>query len=187
MLTPREFRAGAAGGPATPAPGAHHATWGRGGHSPLPTEGASPFTNGGKGLPGAGTSREAPAPPPSRSIFPVCCRSRCRSCDSRLNCSLCVRHFSSSSRTLLCTAQARTRGQGRAGGVHACTRVCGAGRPPTSTGEQRLIRPGVPPPRPDVGNRARREALPARRSQPTADRLGWHASPQPLGIRSVRR
>lgn len=70
-------------------------------------EWASPFMNCGKGLPDLGTSKEVPALPPSRSIFPACCRSRSRSCDSRLNCSLCVRHFSSSSRTLLCTAEAR--------------------------------------------------------------------------------
>lgn len=103
-----------------------HVTQGWGRHSPLPMEGASPFMNCGKGLPDAGTSKEAPALPPSRSILPACSRSLSRSCDSRRNCSLCVRHFSSSSRTLLCTAEARTRSQGWGG--HACmgvhTRVC---------------------------------------------------------------
>lgn len=120
----------------------HHMMQGRCSHSPLPMEGVSPFRNCGKGLPEAGRSKEAPALPPSRSIFPACRRSLSRSCDSRLNCSLCVRHFSSSSRTLLCTAEARTHGQGCAVGgtcmhacahsVHACSRVCGGELPPIS-------------------------------------------------------
>lgn len=102
---------------------------GRSRYLPLPMEGASPFMNLGKCLLGdPGTSREATELPPSRSILPACCRNCSRSRDSRLNCSLCVRHFSSSSRTLHCAAEAQTLGQQvtlAAGDPCVCTRVCG--------------------------------------------------------------
>lgn len=84
-----------------------------------------------KGLPGArGTSSKATELLPSRSILPACCRNFSRSRDNRLNCSLCTRHFSSSSRTLDCTAEAEqwsTRGSQRgrcARGMCALLRVC---------------------------------------------------------------
>ena len=80
----------------------------RGRHLPFPMEGASPFMNLGKDLLGdEGTSREATGLLPSRSILPACWRNCSRSRDSRLNCSLCVRHFSSSSRTLHYTQRPR--------------------------------------------------------------------------------
>lgn len=107
---------------------------GRSRRLPLPMEGASPFMKLRKGLPGdEGTSRELP---PCRSISPACSRSRPRSRDSRLNCSLCARHFSSSSRALRCARRpgpAVSRRPGllgprvsahRCASVRVCARVC---------------------------------------------------------------
>lgn len=124
---------------------------------------ASPFMYCGKGLPGAkGTSSKATELLPSRSILPVCCRNFSRSRDKRLNCSLCTRHFSSSSRTLDCTAEA---GQWSKRGIqwrryapghmwllraHAVC-LCMAGAASTSTEQQCLVaqphrQPGCWPP-----------------------------------------
>ena len=96
-------------------------------HSPDPMEGARPFMNCGKGLPGdEGPSREV-TEPPSRSTLPACCRNVSRPRDSRLNCSLCARHLSSSSRTLHCERHTGQRGgEGRvyARVWYACAHVC---------------------------------------------------------------
>lgn len=73
---------------------------------PLPIEVAIPFINWDRDLPGEPEiSEDATELLLRRSIFPACCRNFSSSLDKRLNCSLCVRHFSSSSRTLAFTRQ----------------------------------------------------------------------------------
>lgn len=92
----------------------------------LPMDGASPFMNCGKGLLGnVGASGKATELPPSRLMAPVCCRSCSRWRDSWLNCSLCARHFPSSSRTLPCTAETWTHSQQRA--CESVQYVCACG------------------------------------------------------------
>lgn len=87
------------------------------GHLPVPMEGASPFMNREKGLLGGGGPSEGAVELPSRSILPACCRNFSRSRDSRPNCSLCARHFSSSSRTRHCGRGARSQPAPGGGGA----------------------------------------------------------------------
>lgn len=139
----------------------------------------------GKGLPGTkGTSSKATELPPSRSIFPVCCRNFSRSRDNRLNCSLCTRHFSSSSRTLDCTTGHRSEMGicwcqcawgvcllGVCVGAHAVC-LCVAGAASTSTEQQQCLivqphrQPGCWPP---WENHRCQEILPSLSSEPNVD------------------
>lgn len=162
-------------------------------------EGARPFTNRGNGLPGsAGTSRAGTEPPPSRSILPACCRNCSRSRDSRLHCSLCARHLSSSSRTLHCERPMGRRGRGpdsAAWALHVpvCTRagvstpgvpVYGKGRP-RLPGEQHLMKPRSPlrlraghvPFQGTHGNHRCHETLHTLRSKPGMDCFGLCTEP----------
>lgn len=107
--TPAALHGAKATSPARPRQGS--------GHLPVPMEGASPFMNRGKGLLGGGGPSEGAVELPSRSILPACCRNFSRSRDSRPNCSLCARHFSSSSRTRHCGRGARSQPAPGGGGA----------------------------------------------------------------------
>lgn len=107
--TPAALHGAKATSPAQPRQGS--------GHLPVPMEGASPFMNRGKGLLGGGGPSEGAVELPSRSILPACCRNFSRSRDSRPNCSLCARHFSSSSRTRHCGRGARSQPAPGGGGA----------------------------------------------------------------------
>lgn len=107
--TPAALHGAKATSPARPRQGS--------GHLPVPMEGASPFMNREKGLLGGGGPSEGAVELPSRSILPACCRNFSRSRDSRPNCSLCARHFSSSSRTRHCGRGARSQPAPGGGGA----------------------------------------------------------------------